>query len=355
LLVVQPILDSFYNKTKAARKVIVVDLGFLGDSVHLLPALREIKRQYPEAALHALSSPVGAEILRMAPFVEKAWDFPLGPPSPPWWKHWDIIRNLRQERFDVAFNFSGADRTLVMTALTGAKWRIGYPGERRHFWSKLLIPDWMTKQARGIPVYEQRRQGLASCGLSLGPVEFGLAIPEASRAWVAENVPADAIHLSINASSPMKEWPLANWVGFTKQCLAAFPKLAIVATGSSRDREQERLRELKRQTGDSRVRILPPGLTVPQLAALLGQSRLHVGADSGVLHLAMALGRPTIALFRDYPAAVEWLPQGTQHRHLKVACECADRKFQPCAEKGEAACLGQLAPEQVIKIMWELM
>jgi ADP-heptose:LPS heptosyltransferase len=354
LPVVQPVLDSFYNKTQAARKVIVVDLGFLGDSVHLLPALREIKRQYPNAALHALSSPVGAEILRMAAHVDKAWAFPLGPPSPSWWQHWDIIRELRRERFDVAFNFSGSDRTLFMTALTGAKWRIGYPGGRQHFWSKLLIPDWMQKQPGGIPIYEQRRQALASCGLSLGPVDFGLAIPEPARAWAAENIPAGAIHISINASSALKEWPLSNWVGLTKEFLSSFPKITVVATGSSRPREQERLRHLKSQIPDSHLKILPPSLTLPQLAALLAQSRLHIGADSGVLHLAMALGRPTIALFRDYPDAIEWLPQGPQHQHLKVACACVNRNIQPCAAKDEAACLARITPGQILKLISEL-
>jgi ADP-heptose:LPS heptosyltransferase len=354
LLVVQPVLNSLYNKTQAARKIIVVDLGFLGDSVHLLPALREISRAYPEAVLHVLSSPVGAEILRMAPFVAKAWDFPLGPPSPPWWEHWGIIRALRRERFDLALNFSGADRTLFMTALTGAKWRIGYPGGRKHFWRGLLIGDWMEKQAGGKPIYEQRREALASCGLRLGPVEFGLVIPEAAQAWAAANVPGGSIHLSINASSGLKEWPMANWAGLTRQLLASFPRITVVATGSARAREQERLRQFRREIPEERLRILPPGLSIPQLAGLLGQCRLHIGADSGVLHLAMALGRPTIALFREYADAVEWLPQGPKHRHLQVACECVNRKVQPCAATGESACLGRITPEQVMTAVWEL-
>jgi ADP-heptose:LPS heptosyltransferase len=213
----------------------------------------------------------------------------------------------------------------------------------------------MQKQHGGVPVYEQRRQALASCGLTLGPVEFGLVIPEEARKWASTNVAAGAIHLSINASSALKEWPLANWVGLTRQFLRAFPKTAVLATGSAHSREQDRLRELRRQIPDPRLNILPPGLKIPQLAALLSQSRLHIGADSGVLHLAMALGRPTIALFRDYPAAVEWLPQGPQHRHLKVACDCVNRKVQPCAEKGESACLRRITPEQVVKLASELL
>jgi len=82
----------------------VIDLGFLGDSVHLIPSLWELKRHYPDAPLHVLTTAIGAEVLRMAPCVDRAWVFPLGPKSPPWWRHWDIIRALRREKFDLAIN-----------------------------------------------------------------------------------------------------------------------------------------------------------------------------------------------------------------------------------------------------------
>src|SRR5580658_10210530 len=113
---------NFLERTRAARKIIVVDFGFLGDSVHLLPALFEIKRHYPTAELHTLSGPVGAELLAIAPRVDRPWSFPLTGKSPPWWKHWDILMALRRQRFDVAFNFTGSDRSLFATGLIGARW-----------------------------------------------------------------------------------------------------------------------------------------------------------------------------------------------------------------------------------------
>src|SRR6185436_3570338 len=153
---------DFYNKSRAASKIIVVDFGFLGDSVHLVPALWEIKRHYPTAELHALSSEVGAELLRLAPFIDRVWGFPLGPKSPAWWKHWDFMRALRKEKFDLAFNFSGADRTLFFTALTGARWRLAHRSGRQHFWNSWLIPNWVERQSTKLPVFEQRRQVLAA-------------------------------------------------------------------------------------------------------------------------------------------------------------------------------------------------
>src|SRR5690349_17784465 len=82
---------NFYSRTSGARKIIVVDLGFLGDSVQLVPALWELKRNYPHAKLHTLSATVGAELLRLVPCVDRAWAFPLAAPSPPWWRHWNLL------------------------------------------------------------------------------------------------------------------------------------------------------------------------------------------------------------------------------------------------------------------------
>src|SRR5579864_138502 len=144
-------LTGLYQQSRAAKKILVVDLGFLGDSVHLVPALWEIKRQYPAAELHTLSAPVGAELLRLAPCVDRPWTFPLGSPSPPWWRHWDVIRALRRERFDLVFNLSGADRSVFLTALTGAKWRVAYAGGREHFWNGWLIPDWIPRLPPDVP------------------------------------------------------------------------------------------------------------------------------------------------------------------------------------------------------------
>ena len=333
----------------------VVDLGFLGDSVHLIPALVELKRHYPQAELHTLSAPLGRDVLQLAPGVDRAWAFPLGAQSPPWWRHWGIIREVRRAGFEVAFNFSGADRTIFLTALTGARWRVAHLGGRDHFWKTWLIANWVPRQPRDVPVFEQRRSVLAACGMGLEPARFELAIPTAARAWAAAAVPVRAIHFSLSASSPLKEWPLRQWVELARQLVERHPQLTVLATGSPSAREQERLQQFAAQTRSERVRVLPPGMTIAQLAALLDRGDVHVGADSGVLHLAMALGVATVALFRDYAGTVEWLPRGPRHRQVTVACACADVKQPPCAAAGEARCLAEISAVRVGRLVEELL
>ena len=348
----QPTLMDFYARSRAARKILVVDLGFLGDSVHLVPALWEIKRHYPAAELHTLSAPVGAEVLRLAPCVDRPWAFPLGSPSPPWWRHWGLLLALRRERFDAAFNFSGADRTLFITALAGARWSVAAAGGRKHFWSNWLIRDQVPRPSPELPVYEQRRQALAACGFELAPPRWDLRLPEAAVRWAEARVPAGAVHFSINASTPLKEWPLEHWIELARRLLAKEPSARIIATGSANVREQERLRSLAAGVGDERLTVLPSGLTIAELAAALQRCRLHVGADSGVLHLAAAVGLPTVALFRRYSDASAWMPVGPAHRILSVPCPCVNQRQPACAATGQAACLAQLQPAVVAETVF---
>ena len=345
--------DAFYNKTRDARKIIVVDLGFLGDSVHTVPALWEIKRNYPRAELHVLSAPVGAELLKLAPCVDRAWRFPLGPPSPPWWKHWDIIRQLRRERFDLLFNFSGADRTIWISGILGAKWRIAYPGGRDHFWNSWLIAEWLPKISEALPIFEKRRQMLGLCGLKLDAPRFDVAIPADEREWAARAVSKGSIHLSINASSPYKEWPIDRWVELIRRLSDREPGLTIIATASGSEREVSRLSELKRQIPAKQLRTFS-GLNIGRLAALLSRCAIHVGADSGVLHLAFALGIRTVSLFRDYDRVHEWVPKGLSHRHVIASCHCQRALTSECSAAAQALCLGKIDAARVLQLVQEL-
>jgi heptosyltransferase-3 len=342
-----PTIQNFLERTRAANKIIVVDFGFLGDSINLVPALWEIKRHYPKAELHTLSAKVGAELLAMAPCVDRPWAFPLTAKSPPWWKHWDILRALRRQRFDVAFNFTGADRSLFATAFVGAPWSLGFEAAgRRHFWNRWVISDWVKRGSREVPVYEQRRQVLAVSGFSLEPARFDLLVPEEARQWAREKIPEKSVHLSINASTPVKEWPLENWIELARTLLAADGVLHLAATASANPREQARLADLAKGVNDPRL-VCVAGPSLARLAAVVQRSRLQIGGDSGVLHLAVALGVPTLTVARDNAGLKEWLPAGVQHRHFVAACRCIQEKRTDCLTAGKSSCLASISAGQV--------
>lgn len=346
-------LSSFYEQTRAAKKIVVVDLGVLGDTLQLIPSLWEIKRNYPAAALHVLSPPVGSELLRLVPCVDRLWPLRIDPAQRSWSEHWQVLRALRRERFCVAFNFSGNDRGTILTGLTGARRRVAYAGGREHFWNRWLVGNWVPRQDRDLPVFEQRRRVLAACGLDLQPPRFDLKIPAQERAWSAAIVPEGAIHLSINAGNPFKEWPLEHNAALLKELWTARPETRVMASAGAKPRERERLRKLAASLGDSPLQLLPENLSIAQLAAALDRCRLHIGPDSGAMHLAMALGLPTVSFFREQGAYKSWQPRGAAHRVISVPCDCVDHHDAPCERLGHAACLARIEPAQVARLVGE--
>jgi ADP-heptose:LPS heptosyltransferase len=340
-------LTGFYQATRAAKKIIVVDLGFLGDTVHLVPALWEIKDHYPQASLHVLTTPVGAGLLKMVPCVDRAWSFPLGPPSPKWWEHLDILRAMRRERFDLAYNFGGADRSVFVTRFLRPRHALAYQSARKHFWQPWLIKNWLWRLPLPTPVYESRRHLLELCGFDLKPARFDLQVPAPDASWARDHIPEGAVHLSVNASNALQEWPMTNNLQLVQNLFTENFNRTIVATAAPNPREQARLEHLRRSISDARLVTIADCPSISRVAAVLQRCALHIGPDSGMLHLAVALKISTVSLFRRYANMANWLPTGPGHAHFDAPCPCMGDKNPPCAATGEAACFAGISAAAV--------
>lgn len=346
---------DFYSQTRSARRVLVIDPGALGDAVHLVPALWALRANYPSAELHLVSSPVGAEIHHLTGCLDRQWVLEQARERRSLVAQLRVLLALRRLRFDVSINFGDQDRNVIHAGIVRARHRLGCRAQRWHFWSRWCIRDWFNRRDPKLPEYEQRRQLLAAGGMNLeSSPRWDLHVPETARRQAVTLVPEGAIHFSICASSPLKEWPLENWIAFAKRLLALYPQLQIVATGSRHSREEAQLRSLVAAVASNNLKPLN-GLSIAELAAVLQRCQLHVGADSGVLHLAAALGRPTISLFRDYHDASAWMPMGAKHRVFSVPCVCVNRREPPCATANRAACLARLEVEPVATAVGELL
>ncbi|MCU0772121.1 MAG: glycosyltransferase family 9 protein [Verrucomicrobia bacterium] len=342
---------SFRERTREARNWLVVDFGFLGDSVQLVPTLWELKRHLPGAQLHVLTTRVGGEVLRMAPCVDRVWDLELMPDRRTWREQFRVLRDLRRQAFDAAITFSGSDRTLFWTWFSAARERAAHTWGKPHLWAGWMIPDIVPQQDPDLPIARQRLRVLASLGFSAGPLRYDLDPGEASRQHASTLVPEGAAHLSINAAKPLKEWPLEHSIQLAQQLLKHWPRLHLVASASSRERERERLQRLERAVHNPRLRCLPADLGIADLAAVLRRCRIHIGPDSGVMNLATAMGVPTISFFRDQPGYKSWLPCGDQDHAFVGNCHCVDHRDAPCLASARAECLAAITPDMAFRVI----
>ncbi len=335
---------EFYALTRDAARILVIEPGQLGDTIHLLPALWDLRHNYSRAEIHVVCSPVGAEILGMAGCVDRLWVLEQSRAKRSLSGQLEVLRALRKLRFDASINFGDHDRNVIHAAFVSAKHRLCF-GNCRHFWSRWCIRHWISARDPSMPVYDQRRRFLAEAGFPVDKApRFGLRPPESAEAWAEANLASASVHLSINASSPFKEWPIRQWADLAIRLRESGH--SIVVTATSDPREGERAAKLALKVGMENPQFLV-GLDIPKLAALLSRCRLHIGADSGALHLAMALGLPTVGVFRDYPGRSEWTPAATPHRQVSRPCPCVGRLQDNCRDSGQASCLAGIPPEEV--------
>lgn len=335
------------------KKVLVVDLGFLGDTVHSIPALRALAQS--GAKVDVLTTTVGHELLQLVPEIHRTWVIPLRKPSPPPWQHLHTLRLLRAQKYDAALSFVGSDRNLFCTGWSGARDRIAHLTGPSSWLARQRLTRQIPARDRAQPVFEQRLALLRELGWEGSPPGWAWRFSAASEGWAQAQLGQPALHLSLSAaSSPLNEWPLPSWAETLHCVWAQAPQLQVYLTGSGSDREKARQVAMIALVQDKRLHNFSDRLSLDRLAALLQASTLHLGLDSGVLHLAMALGRPTVSLFRDSIGFSGWAPRGEKHLTLVQKCSCHQTGQNTCPA-GQPLCLSQIKPSEVTVAVLSLL
>lgn len=335
------------------KKILVVDLGFLGDTVHSVPALRALANSGVQ--VDVMTTAVGAEVLSMVPEIHRVWVTPLRKPSPPWWQGVGQLCEIRAQKYDAALAFSGGDRSLFCVAWSRARERMATI--RRCRWWLGLLPLTKTIPApqQNQPLFRQRLEVLQNLGWAGDTPGWSLKTSVDVGKKIHPSLPKPTVYLSISAyGSPHKEWPLKSWAEMVRRVWEKRPEVRFLVGFAASRREQDRARQLAQLIGNpAGLLILDTPLSIAELAFILRQTVCFAGLDSGVLHLAVALGRPTVSIFRDYAGKSEWVPEGKAHRVVSQFCACHQDQIDRCG--AEPKCLGAVTSRDVAEAMLELL
>ena len=329
----------------AWKKILVVDLGFLGDTVHSIPAVRALANCGAE--VDVMTTAVGAELLAMVPEVKRVWVVPLTKPSPAPWKNLDTLRSIRAQRYCAAISFVGSERNLFCTGWSAARQRIAHQSGPSSWLARSRLTQIIPPRDRSDTVFAQRLSILKELGWTGANPGWSWQVPVESKQWASTVVKGPALHLSVSAaSSPLNEWPLDLWAKVLEKVWHGSPQLRVFATGAGSEREVARLNDLVSLVKDDRLQILPQRQPISRLLALVQACDLHVGLDSGVVHLAMSAGKPTVSLFRESAGRLGWAPRGEHHRTIVHECPCHQTAATSCAG-GRSLCLSKITADEV--------
>jgi len=309
--------ENFLERTHDARKVMVFGLGFLGDMVHLLPALWMVRQAYPRAELHVGVAAHVASLMECAPWLDRIWGYPRFPKHASLKENLDFVWRMRRERFDVLINLNGSDRSSWLTFLSGARERLGRTpkGGDAFFW-RHRFTETVTHPFSPEPVYVQNRRCLEKVGFRSDRPEFHVEIKPAHLA--AANVSATEagtyFHLSPFTTDDRKELPPDQLVELIQALPTRWPDKKLALSCAPTERERGKMESLLKQLSCPPWRVFAGNLELMQLAAVIQHSAAHLCGDTGTLHLGLMTGTPTVSWFRPNPGSQAWIPVGDRYR-----------------------------------------
>lgn len=318
--------------------LVLLRLSALGDILRVLPAWANLHRAFPEARIQAVVEDRHAFLLSPFPWLEPitvarkrlSW-----PPSALKELH-RVAREI--EGADASLDFHGILKSALIPkfAATPERWGDGITKEGAGRLQTHRQPyRYQTRydQALGLSKAFGMSRGIPDLGRFLPPLK-DVALPDPGAVWDSDGRPRVLLVPGASRRGAIKRWPLHHWM-----------ELARLLKGRCQLRwslgpEEEALREWL--PGESGVAALPR-VTLWELASLVRQADRVVAPDTGLLHLAVVLGVPVVALFGSSDPVVAGLPEGSG-RVLRTGIECA-----PCRERRcqRLQCLEELRPKLV--------
>lgn len=295
----------------------VLDLGFLGDTVHLLPALWIVRQAYPRAELHVTVAAHITSLMECAPWVNRVWGYMRYPRHATLRENIQMVARLRREKFDAIINLNGSDRSSWLTFLSGAPERLGrLPDDGGPLFWKRMFTEHIAHPFTGEPVYLQRCHCLEKAGFRFTTAEFHAQIDPAGLNAADISAGDDYFHLSPFTTADSKELPPAQLAELVAALGREFPEKKLAVSCAPTPREKEKLETLLALLPQKPWRVFAGNLTLMQLAAVIQHSALHFCGDTGPFHLAVMTNTPTVAWFWPNPGIRQWLPESGPFRVL---------------------------------------
>ena len=333
-------------------KILVVAPSWIGDTVLSQPLFRLLHQRHPRLALDVVAPPWTLPLLLRMPEIRRASAHGFAHGELKFSDRFRLGRELARERYDQAIVLPNTFKSALVTLFAGIPRRTGYRGESR--W--LVLNDLRHLDEQALPQIAQR---YAALGLEPGsPAPAPLPLPHLVSNDAAVDATLDRLQLSSGGEAvafcpgaeygPAKRWPAPYFAELARKLSAEGHSVWLI--GSSND-----------AAVGAEIERLAPGAafnlcgrtTLDEAIDLLAAARLVVSSDTGLMHIAAALGTPLLALYGS-STPVFTPPMSEAATILKLDMPCS-----PCFERtcplGHFDCMNRLKPATVHERVAELL
>lgn len=344
-------------------RILIVKLSAVGDVVHALPVLNALRDAFPKAHLAWVAHPGPANLLEGHPQLNQLIVLPRRLRS--WYSLRKFFASMiavrgRPQGWDCVLDLQGLTKSGVVTWWTTSANRIGFSGKA----SREVNSWFMTRRVA------EHRESVIEMNLELlGSLGIDVPAPQAVLHWDTQDEVlirewAGREQIGIErlviidtfAGWPSKLWERDKWIEFAKLLELHLGLRALVFYGPGEREEANKLGWALRVRNCRPV--VAPDTTLRQYLALL---KLHgaafVGGDTGPMHMAAAMGLPTVALFgaSDPKRNAPCFANARYTTLQDLSAPCAGSFRRKCSYHAPGMCMSNIEPQQVIHALEELL
>jgi heptosyltransferase-2 len=331
---------------RPVERILIKQLNWLGDLVMGMPATRAVHAAYPEAHLAVLVRHELASFFDGFEWIDEVIPYSVRSGAAAAVDQLRLASSLRKGRYDLAVVLPRSFRSALWPALAGVPQRVGLRSQWRSplLTRRATLPQSLLRQHQANDYLYLLESTL---GISGSAADNRIDVAErhtaAMSTWLAERRRSRGRLVAVAAAAaygPAKEWPAAHYAGLIDRLAGEAIECVLVGAPS----ERRRCEEVAAGSRDGAL-IAAGETSVGQLAALLALCDGFVGNDSGAMHVAAALGVPTVGIFGS-TRPDRTAPLGARTAVVSHPIECS-----PCMQRtcrfGHYDCLGQVTVDRV--------
>ena len=321
---------------RPVQQILVRGPNWLGDAVMCEPALRGLRRLFPQASITLLAKPSVAALFEAHPVVDRIFFYDDQGRHGRLAGKWRLAGELRKQGFDLAVLFQNAFEAALLATLAGIPRRYGYATDGR----SLLLSEPIARHDRRQPIHQIQYywKMLGPLGLTGDPDAPQLFLsPDDERSMTerlmqAGITPADVV-IGINPGSTYggaKRWLPERFAESTERLCRTLidsgQRPAVVVIGA---KGEEPLGHEIASRLTARSAVFSGATTPRELMAVIKRCTLLLTNDTGPMHIAAAFSVPVVAVF----GPTDWRttsPFGKEHALLRHPVDCAPCMLREC-------------------------
>ncbi|MBI4389768.1 MAG: lipopolysaccharide heptosyltransferase II [Nitrospinae bacterium] len=327
--------------------------NWIGDVALAIPSVQSLRAHYPDARITAAARVPAAEILSDHPAVDTVIEIPQKE-NGGFWEQIRFAQGLKKYQFDLSVAFPNSFRSAFMTFLSGARTRLGYDTEGRG----IFLTDPVAKVSQKEYRIDYFFKILSPLGLTALDRTYQPFLRKETLRAVDEKLallridPQDfLITMHPGASKPERGWHTERFLILCQRLVKEY-RAKIILLGNEND--SPNLIKIQKSCAPGTVHF-QPGLGLREAAAAIQKSKLFIGNDSGMMHLAAMVGTPVAAIFG--PGSPESTgpcidPQKSVAITRNYPCSpCRQNFFKECkpSAHNKPYCLEDISVKEVIE------